>query len=90
MIFILQRCKKLYQAFSEIKKIVVLILKQEEIFNPDKGIIFAIIDNYNQTNELSNQNKNALIKSIKVLIKLSRLISQFLIDHKIFKMEFIY
>ena len=43
---ILQRCKKLYQAFSEIKKIIVLILKQEEIFNPKKGIIFAIIENY--------------------------------------------
>ena len=43
---ILQRCKKLYQAFSEIKKIIVLILKQEEIFNPKKGIIFAIIESY--------------------------------------------
>ena len=44
---ILQRCKKLYQAFFEVRKIIVLILKLEEIFNPEKGIIFAIIENYN-------------------------------------------
>lgn len=47
VIKVLLRCKKLYQAMTEIKKILQLVLKETELFSGPNGTLYKCIKKYN-------------------------------------------
>ena len=45
VIMLLLRCKKLYQAMYEVKKVIETVFKQEELFAPS-GQLYTAVANY--------------------------------------------
>jgi hypothetical protein len=83
---LLFRCKKLYQAMAEIRKILQLILKQEQLFEEPTGIIYKSLAQYEQRESptISQKDEYAVMKAITLLQKISRRISHVIHDHRLF------
>lgn len=80
------RIRKLYQALSELKKIIQLIIKQEDIFQRD-GLIYTCVKKYqtNMDQEMTVQDESIIMRGFQVLKQLSRRISHFLNDNRVYK-----
>jgi len=63
VIKLLLRCKKLYQAFFEIKKLIQLVIKQEDVFSPT-GLIYSCMNKYAfvKNIELTDQDEAVLMR----------------------------
>ena len=87
VIMLLLRSKKLYQAMYEVRKILVLVLKHDEMFNREDGPIYACIQKYEKQPGLpiTDQDESVMLRSIQFLQRISRRIAQFQQDHRIFK-----
>ena len=48
MIDLFLQCKHLYSLYGEVKKILILVLRQEEIFNNETGVIQMIMRKQSQ------------------------------------------
>jgi len=79
VIKLLIRIKKLYEAMYEVRKILQLIMKQEEMFNEEVGILYTCVHKYEKdlTLTLSDQDESVFLRGIQVLQKVSRRIVQF-------------
>lgn len=86
VIMLLLRCKKLYQAMYEIKKVIETILKQEEAFAP-AGPLDTVVSTFESfpARKLSEKDEQMLVKGLQILRQASRKVASFLNDHRIFK-----
>ena len=89
VIKVLLRCKLLYSAMEELKKLLALVIKQQDLFIQPDGPVYKHMNKYiNQPNfigQVSPNDKQTTIKSIQVLLKISRKIAHFLNDYPIFR-----
>lgn len=80
------QCKHLYSIYGEVKKTLMLILRQEEIFNKDSGVIQMIMKKQSQIEDqgskLTEKDEHVIIKSLLVLQKLSRKLQLNLSDQR--------
>lgn len=80
------RIRKLYQALYEVKKILQLVIKQEDLFS-EGGLIFSCLEKYKQSPEqqMTVQDESIIMRGFQVLRQVSRRISHFLNDNRIYK-----
>ena len=71
----------------EVRKILVLIIKQDDMMKNKTGPIYLVIKKYETQSDLplSEKDEQLLFRSIQFLQRISRRIAQFQQDHKIFK-----
>jgi len=82
VIKLLLRCRKLYDALYDLKKVLQLVVKQEDMFDADLGLIYKSIAKYDGQKKLQGNDEAAVVRGLNVLVKVSRKISQFLNDHR--------
>lgn len=88
VIKLLLRCKKLYEARVDVKKILLLIIKKEEIF---KWINYRIeLNNTSKKAKVNNEEAQRIYDGVRFLQRLISSISQFKHEHKVFKGQFIF
>lgn len=94
VIKLLTRVKTLYQTLNEIVQILELIVQQREMFTSPDSLLHQMMIDYleNDTRPNNLQRKSSdntpervLVKGQQVLQRLSRRISHFLSDHKLYK-----
>lgn len=87
----LYRAILLYQLLAEVKKVLTLILKQEELFDPESGLIYPLIKSYKDQSDKIFRYRDFCVlgKGLKVLKKVSFQIHRFLSQSK-FIADFIF
>jgi hypothetical protein len=87
VIKLLLRSKKLYQAMGEVKKILQNILTQDEAYFAKDGPVETVLSRYERQPGLvlKEEDDRAVQKCQQGILRLSRRISVFQRDHRIFK-----
>ena len=69
VIKLLLRCKQIYEALNEIKKILQLILRQEELFDEQDGDVILCIQKYETVtfSQVSESDQRSMIKTLQLL-----------------------
>lgn len=87
VIKLLLRCKKLYLCLQDVKKLLQLIVKQEELFK-QQGLIYCCLQQYDSEDAsvpLADKDDAILKRGLQSLMQVSRRITYFLDDHLIYK-----